>query len=430
MERSDDENLFFAENLSAVDQLNGRFYKKFPYPWPPAVFERVADPVLETTLLNQSIGNWDRYDIPRNSNVWVAGCGTNQAVITALKFPNAAITATDLSSSSLEMAQHSARQLGLTNITFRQQSINESNERDEFDYILCTGVIHHNADPAAPLRKMRTALRRKGVCELMVYNRYHRILTTAFQKAVQILAQTESGTEFEREIQVARAVLRSKLTGNMGLFAASMQSEPEVVIADACMQPVEHSYTVESLEQLVASCGFEIAAPCINQYNKASGGFLWHVSFDDPDVKHAYEALPDSRRWQLANLLLLENSPLLWFYLQRDDSNRAVKSEKHLCEEFLERRFITVKTRKRVYIRQEAARYVEDQRMHGYPTPHTDPLCARILAELERQRGASMRSIFRGLKLSLEFPDVNKVRLMLTTCSFPYLISPEMASAQ
>jgi SAM-dependent methyltransferase len=424
MKDSDGENLAFAGDVAAVDELNGRFYRKFPYPWPPSVFERVAECALEARLLNQSIGCWDSQDIPPEANIWVAGCGTNQAVFTALKYPKATITATDLSSASLQLASVSARQLGLDNIVFEQRSINDCAARDQFDYILCTGVIHHNAEPEVPLRKLAQALRPTGVCELMVYNRYHRVLTTAFQKAVQILAESRIATDFDREMGVARAVLRARLGGHMGAFCASVRDQPEAVIADSCMQPVEYSYTVESLENLVVGCGLRILAPCVSQYNRAGNDFLWHVHFDDPQLREAYEALPDLRRWQVGNLLLLENSPLLWFYVQRQDSPRPVKPERSLCEEFLDRDFVPVRTHRRLYVRSGDRGYIQDDRQHPYPAPHTDPSCASLLAAVDHSPGIDMRSLLKQLGLSFALADVNRIRLMLTTCAYPYLVRP------
>lgn len=172
---TDEHNLRLAKDLYSVDELNRRFYGRFPFPWSPAALERVGDPTLEAKLMNQSIGLWDRCEIPADGRIWVAGCGTNQAVTTALKFPHAHITATDLSSPSLEIGVTNAGLMGLTNIDFRRQSINEATYAQEYDYIICTGVIHHNADPGPPLARLRAALKRRGVCELMVYNRFHRV---------------------------------------------------------------------------------------------------------------------------------------------------------------------------------------------------------------------------------------------------------------
>jgi SAM-dependent methyltransferase len=429
MKSSDAENLALAEGTVAVDELNSRFYGKYPFPWPPAFFERLADPTLAAKCLNQSIGSWDDARIAPDGRIWVAGCGTNQAVFTALRFPLATILATDLSGPSLEIASRSARQLGLTNITFERQSINDCDLSEAFDYIICTGVVHHNAQPETALRRLRAALARNGLCELMVYNRYHRVWTTALQKAVQILAGTRPGTDFEPQMRTARQILGSTHSGSMATFVATIKDSAEAAIADICMQPVEHSYTVESLEQLLVTGGLRIAAPCINQFNKMYGENLWYVRFNSPDLKLLYDALPDSRRWQVANLILLERSPLLWFYVQRDDCSRDLQTERQLCDEFLHRRFARVNTSKHVYLRTHDHTYVESGQTHSYPPQHPDATCQALLTEIGRRPEDTVESALRRLNVSRDFPDVNRVRLMLTTCLFPYLVSQPLSAA-
>ena len=84
---TDSGNLILAESPEAVDAANREFYARFPYPWPPMSFPRVEDPDFETIMLNQSVGDFDRHTIPPDAKIWVAGCGANQAVYTALRFP-------------------------------------------------------------------------------------------------------------------------------------------------------------------------------------------------------------------------------------------------------------------------------------------------------------------------------------------------------
>ena len=58
--------------------------------------------------------------------MWVAGCGTNQAVITALMFPGARVLGTDLSEASLEGARRNADQLGVANLELHAGSRGET----------------------------------------------------------------------------------------------------------------------------------------------------------------------------------------------------------------------------------------------------------------------------------------------------------------
>lgn len=422
MNVNDDFNLSLVESTETVDALNAKFYGRFQYPWLPMAFDCPVDPHFETVMLNQSIGSWDHTAVPQSPRIWVAGCGTNQAVFTALRFPLARIVGSDLSNSSLDRTATTARQLGISNLELRRESINQVDYRDEFDYVICTGVIHHNADPQASLRKLSEALKPSGVLELMVYNRYHRFTTTAFQKAIRILGSSSSELNFESELEISRRIIHGhKLQNTMAQFLEFYQDSPESKLADALLQPVEYSYTVESLEALAVSCGLRFVAPCVNQFDKMNQTFLWHMEFDDEELQSRYDSLPGSRRWQVSNHLMLEKSPMLWFYFEREDSGRESKSERAMCAELLERKFIKSETKKRVFVKTNDGDFKPGQRLPPHPGPHADTLCNRVIAEFAAHPATTMRDALRRIEVAESFPLVNKLRTTLTTNMFPYL---------
>src|SRR5262249_25946118 len=164
----------------------------------------------------------------------------------------------------------------------------------------------------------------------------------------------------------------------------------------------------------------ELVAPCINQIDIANGSFLWHVEFADPALQNLYDSLPDSLRWQVSNHLLLEQSPLLWFYLQRSDSRRPRKTEKQLHDEFLSQTFAKSSLQKKVYIRTETGDYAQRPRLAPYPGLHPDHACRKIIEAVAAQPGAPMRDILERLMIKPEFSVVNKLRQCLTTTTFPF----------
>lgn len=419
---NDDHNVVLATSTRLVDDLNARFYGRFQYPWAPMTFDCLSDPCFETVMLNQSIGDWNQTIIPRQPKIWVAGCGANQAVFIALRFPHATVIGSDLSANSLATASQSASQLKVTNLELRQESINQVPYQEEFDYIVCTGVIHHNANPEEPLEKLTRALKPSGILELMVYNRYHRITTTAFQKALRAFQDPSSEPAFESDLQVTRKIISSfKMNNSMGDYLEEIGQSVEPQLADSLLQPVEYSFTIESLEALSNACGLEYLAPCVTQFDKIADTFSWNLEFDDPLLQQQYESLPDSRRWQISNHLMLEKSPLLWFYLQRKDSGRARKSEQQVCDEFLNQRFVKSSTQKRTALRDARGDYNLSARSMPYPGRHPNNLCQRIVAEVDAWPSKTLREIFQRLEIANEFTLSNKLRLMLTTNAFPFL---------
>ena len=270
MNKTDEDNLVLASSTNYVDELNAQFYGRFPYPWRPAQFNYLLDPDFETVMLNQELGDWQHRTVPRQPKIWVAGCGTNQAVWTVLRFPTATVIGSDLSVQSLELAAKSARELKLSNLELRNESIDQVDYAEEFDYVICTGVIHHNAQPQAVLKKLAGALKPTGILELMVYNRYHRIITTAVQKAVRTLSGNKSASGFELELNLVRRMIEKfPIQNTVSTLLHEHQGSPEAALADDLLQPVEQSYTVESLDCMARDCDLEILMPCLNKFDRA-----------------------------------------------------------------------------------------------------------------------------------------------------------------
>lgn len=421
MVKTDDENLVLAESTQVVDDLNSKFYGRFPYPWRPLKLDILSDPDFETIMLNQDIGDWQHKTISKQQNIWVAGCGTNQAVITALRFPKAQVLGSDLSQQSLEISSQIAEELGISNLQLKQESLNQVTYKDQFDYIICTGVIHHNANPQQTLVNLAKALKPSGIMEIMVYNRLHRIFTSSFQKAVRILLGSKaSSINFDSELAIALKLVNGGFSTKsfVATFLNEFKDGAESKLADTLIQPVEYSYTVESLEELIKSCGLELVSPRINIFDIANKTFLWNTEFNDSELQEHYNSLPDSSRWQITNLLQIEKSPMLWFYIQRKDCARSTKSEHQICQEFLDTKFVKNQTLQTSYLLGSNGKYNLSPTSH-FPKASSDPLVKKILDAIEPE--ISLREIFQHLDIKPDFQSVNELRLKLTTSAFPYL---------
>ncbi len=415
-----DDNLSLVATPEEVDRVNGRFYSKFPYPWRAKSLDCTADEDFARVMLNQNLGDWTHQTVPRNPRIWVAGCGTNQAPLTALNFSQGSVRGSDVSSSSLNISAAAAKGVGCTNLELKEESINQADYREEFDFIICTGVIHHNADPEATLLKLARALKPAGVLELMVYNRYHRILTSAFQKAIRLLAGTEAVFDYQKEFSLTRSLIDGfPGDGLMHQFVAGFKEVPDMVIADSLMQPVENSYTVEVLEEMARRCGLEYVTPSPATSDKGSGRSRWNMHFSQSEIQKIYNALPDSRRWQIANLLLCENSPMLWFYFKRADSPVERKSEQQICESFLKTRFRQNAVTRRSYVLNDDDTFTPVDSATPYPGMPAKPELRRIVQATSH--GAPMGRILDSLRVPRDFTTINELRLQLATSEWPFL---------
>lgn len=145
------------------------------------------------------------------------------------------------------------------------------------------------------------------------------------------------------------------------------------------------------------------------------------MEFEHEELQRRYDALPDSGRWQISNLLQMEKSPMLRFYFQRRDARRPRKSEPQLSDEFLGLTFTKSETTRRAYIRDDESNYVLSERLNPYPGTHPNELCRAILNAVVACSGATMKEFLQTLEVKADFRLLNKLRLMLTTNAVPFL---------
>jgi 2-polyprenyl-3-methyl-5-hydroxy-6-metoxy-1,4-benzoquinol methylase len=416
-------NLRQSNSQDDVDNINKVFYGKYNYPWPPEVLYAFTDQQFTIKMLNQDIGNWTHDIVPKEPKIWVAGCGTNQAVLTALKFPDSEVLGTDLSPQSLRVCENLVEQLGITNLKLEEKSINKVSYKDRFDYIICTGVIHHNADPKISLDKLSAAINPNGILELMVYNYYHKVFDASYQDAIKLLFNKDGENDLDTQLSITKKLIKKFPIQNlMGTHLQKFKNvHNDAELSNMLLQPVLHSYKIETLTKMAADANLEYLLPCINQFDKVENRLSWNMEFNDAEIAKCYEFLPDIERWQISNLLMMEHSPMLWFYMNRKDSTHKRKSEKYVCREFLETKFEKNSTQLRVFIRKKEGNYTTRSEIVPFPTPipPKDNLAKIIFNAVEP--GIIMKDIFRKLRIPTSFQHVNRARINLTTSAFPYL---------
>jgi SAM-dependent methyltransferase len=415
-------NLTLVKSQEGTDQVNKRFYGKYNYPWQPSVFP-VYPPGVAASFLNQDIGYWQHDRIPGAARIWVAGCGTNQALFTALKFPGASVLGTDISTTSLEVCQKNADQLKVRNLKLEERSLNDVKYLNEFDYIICTGVVHHNAKPQATLNRISAALDKNGILELMMYNYYHRLQTTAFQKAIRTFYDSNTSFDMDFELHILKSLMAGfRCDSDIRDFLLSFNNIPEAAIADSLLQPVEYSYTIESLALLADDCNLEYLQYCPNQFDVNKNAVSWNLQFENEPMQELYYSLPDIKRWQISNLLMYKDSPMLWFYFQRKDSTYIRKTEQEISETFLETTFSKVSFPiQRYVLNTEGAYRLSDKVIQSDAGILKDETAKQVQDAVNNEY--SMKDILYQLNIDTAFSRVNDIRLKLTTSVFPYILA-------
>src|SRR5271163_235089 len=120
------------------------FYESHPYPAPIGNLDRHRDlyrnPDRRRAL---SLLLWPTEKPRTNREILVAGCGTSQAAIHALREPDARVTAIDISETSLRHTRDLQRKYRLRNLDLHRLAIERVGELGQtFDQFFCPGVLH------------------------------------------------------------------------------------------------------------------------------------------------------------------------------------------------------------------------------------------------------------------------------------------------
>lgn len=165
----------------AVTEAVAAQYRDWPYP----PWSRITPPRPQTLPSWIEARDGGRPSgLPVAADLLVAGCGTGrEAALWALRFPDSRITAIDLSEASLAYARERCAALGLERIRFRRLDLhNVADLGRKFDFISCSGVLHHLADPEEGWAALADALKPGGAMRVMLYSKIARLKVRAAQR--------------------------------------------------------------------------------------------------------------------------------------------------------------------------------------------------------------------------------------------------------
>lgn len=223
------------------------FYERYPYPRPidsldgyQRLWQDRQRRRAEYHLL------WPRGAYRDDRSVLVAGCGTSQAAKHAIRWPQAQVTGVDVSETSVRCTEELKRKYSLDNLRVCQLPLERVSELDTaFDQIVCTGVLHHLADPDAGLAALRGVLKTDGAMHLMVYAPYGRAgiyMMQEFCRRLGVRASDEGIRDLIGALQALPA--GHPLTQ---LLREAPDFRHEAALADALLHPQDRAYSVPEL---------------------------------------------------------------------------------------------------------------------------------------------------------------------------------------
>jgi len=257
-----------------------RFYEAEPYP------DLGAKPKNPARWLTPALAQLE-ISPERPLRYLDAGCGTGHSVVgVALKHPDWAISAIDLSGPSLDVARELAAMHGAT-IDFRQGSyLDPLPFEGSFDLIGSFGSVHHTPDPPGAVRNLLSALAPDGIFVMHLYGKDLDRGKFVIREALDILEPDI--TNVERRFALYRELVdkqrpslaarlldlspRVVLRGLRNLLRDARRArgeswspswridfrEPSSPWIDHFCHPLEKAYNVRNVEALATAAGLEV----------------------------------------------------------------------------------------------------------------------------------------------------------------------------
>jgi SAM-dependent methyltransferase len=209
-----------------------------------------------------------RLNLTRAFRALVAGGGTGDACIMlaqqlADRRCPGEVVYLDVSSASRDICEGRAKARGLKNVQFLTGSLLDLADMNvgSFDYIDCTGVLHHLPDPAAGMKVLAGVLQPEGGLGVMLYGQYGRTGVYPLQELLRTLAPPSMA--LEDRLAMARRLIRFLPTTN--LFRRNPYLNDHVTGGDAglydlLLHSCDRAYTVPEIAELATGAGLRVVA--------------------------------------------------------------------------------------------------------------------------------------------------------------------------
>ncbi len=258
-----------------------------------------------------------------NFRALVAGGGTGDATIflaEQLKTSNAEVVHLDMSQASIKLAQRRAEIRGLSNITWVHASLLDlpTLGLGKFDYINCSGVLHHLANPDAGLQALRSVLKegdplacppeRPGAIGLMVYATVGRTGVYQMQALMRMVNQTPEGPidDAQGKIAQTRDLLAGLPASNWFKLGERLHHDHNIGdagIYDLLLHPQDRSYSVgELFDWLQTGNGMHLE---FTDVQRGRSSYLPHMVLGSkpPDMTGALRKRPRRQQYEMAELM-------------------------------------------------------------------------------------------------------------------------------
>jgi SAM-dependent methyltransferase len=231
------------------------FYDRYPYPPPVDNLEKYRQ-LWQDQQRRRADHHlfWPARPYKEDQSILIAGCGTSQAAKHALRWPSAEVTAIDCSETSVRHTEELKQKYDLKNLQIHQLAIEQVNDLGmSFDQIVCTGVLHHLADPDAGLSALRGVLKPDGAMHLMVYAPYGRAGVYMLQEFCRRIGVRANDDDIQDLIRALSALPSGHPLESV--LSQAPDFRDEAALADALLHPHDRAYSVPQLFEFIGNAG-------------------------------------------------------------------------------------------------------------------------------------------------------------------------------
>ena len=228
------------------------------------------------------ISHWlfeGKEDFKKGFRVLIAGGGTGDSTVylaEQLKDTDAEIVYLDFSKNSMKIAQERAKNRGLKNITWINDSILNVPDLKigKFDYIQCSGVLHHLESPDAGLKVLSDSLTEKGGMGIMVYAQYGR---TGVYQIQEIMRMVNEGVQSRQEEvkngwEVINALPQTNWYSRGKDLLADHVNHGDVGMYDMFLHKQDRAYTIPEIYEFVEKAGLNFV-----EFNSAHSRVILNI---------------------------------------------------------------------------------------------------------------------------------------------------------
>lgn len=235
-----------------------QFYERHPYPPPISDLDGYRTAWTAEHRREATLRLWPDGSAAEARTILVAGCGTSQAAKHAVRYPDAHVVGIDVSQRSIDETRRLIERHDLTNVEVHRLPIEQVGDLGaSFDQVVCTGVLHHLADPDVGLSALADVLGPGGALEAMVYAPYGRTGVYMLQEYCRLAGVTPTAEDLDELVEVLREIPLSHPLSHL------LRDTPDFgdrgALADALLNPRDRAYSVLDLMSLIERAGLRFS---------------------------------------------------------------------------------------------------------------------------------------------------------------------------